>query len=67
MRSVTIMMSKNVGVRAAARILGVPIATLRGWADAGVGPLPSARGKYARDALSAWTDEMSVVTSTMTG
>lgn len=60
------MMMKTVGARAAARILGVPTATLRGWADAGVGPPACDRGMYARDALMAWTDEMSVATPTMT-
>ena len=38
--------------------LRVRAATLRAWADCGVGPLPDGRGVYRRDVVAAWVAEV---------
>ncbi|MBD8218184.1 DNA-binding protein [Microbacterium sp. CFBP 13617] len=51
--------------RHTSRILDVPVATLRAWADAGVGPQPDRRGRYDPDEVDAWAGEMSAALPTM--
>lgn len=51
--------------RHTAHILAVPAATLRAWADAGVGPQPDRRGRYDAAEVTGWAAEMSAAVHTM--